>query len=169
MRATIALTAAAVLLAGPGLARGTVGQEGAHDDRMLPATADAVAESTTRCDAARGDDGRGTPYKVDKADNVCGLDEPRALTNPALVDYGALLDATPEAKLIKRRKIDPQSAEGIRLMTEARTRVLEACESVRGDLGHCSVWKKISRRDGTAVDDITAAVTKEIEGDDTPA
>lgn len=112
------------------------------------------------------DDGRGTPYKVDKTDNVCGLDEPRALTDPAKVDYEKLLNATPEVKAIKRRKIDKESAEGIRLMTEARSRVLDACEKVRSDEGHCSVWKKISRRDGTPIPDITDEVKKEIESDD---
>lgn len=162
MSTTIATIAAAVLLAAPGLARDSVDREEGR-----PVSVHAAGGAADRL-STLDDDGRGTPYKVDKDDNVCGLVEPRGLTNPAKVDYDGLLDATPEAKKIKRRKIDPDSAEGIRLMTEARTRVLEACESVRADLGHCSVWKEISRRDGTAIDDITDAVKKEIEGDDPP-
>ena len=112
------------------------------------------------------DDGRGTPYIVDKSDNICGLDEPRALSNPAKVDYEALLEATAEVKLIRKRRINPESAKGIKLMTEARRQVLAACESVRSDESYCSIWKKISRRDKTPIDDITAKVKSKIEDDE---
>lgn len=112
--------------------------------------------------APRADDGKGTPYVVNKSDNICGLDQPRQLTNPAVVDYDALLAATPEAKKIKKDKIDPKSSEGITLMTKARARVLKACEAVRASGGHCSVWKSISRRDGKAVSNITAAVQRKL-------
>ncbi len=110
--------------------------------------------------SAVGDDGRGTPYIVNKSDNICGLDEPRQLTNPAVVDYGALLAATPEAKKIKKNKIDPASSEGITLMMKGRSRVLKACESVRQSGSHCSVWKSIKRRNKKAVSDITDAVKR---------
>ncbi|MEM1447744.1 MAG: hypothetical protein AAF957_04305 [Planctomycetota bacterium] len=106
------------------------------------------------------DDGRGTPYIVNKSDNICGLDQPRQLTNPAVVDYDALLAATPESKKIKKDKIDPKSSEGITLMTKARAKVLKACESVRQSGGHCSVWKAIKRRDKKAVSDITDTVKR---------
>lgn len=106
------------------------------------------------------DDGRGTPYVVNKSDNICGLDEPRQLTNPAEVDYDALLDATPEVQKIEKDKIDRNSSEGITLMTKARARVLKACESVRASQGHCSVWKEIRRRDKKAIPDITDAVKR---------
>ncbi|MFT5731770.1 MAG: hypothetical protein ACJAZN_000308 [Planctomycetota bacterium] len=112
--------------------------------------------------AARPDDGRGTPYVVTKTNNICGLDEPRQLTNPAVVDYDALLEATPERKKMKKDKIDPTSSEGITLMTKARARVLKACESVRASHGHCSVWKVIKRRDKRAVDDITDEVKRQL-------
>ncbi len=108
------------------------------------------------------DDGRGTPYVVTKSDNICGLDEPRQLTNPAVVDYDALLEATTEYKKIKKDKIDPTSSEGITLMTKARARVLKACESVRASQGHCSVWKVIKRRDKRAIDDITDDVKRQL-------
>ncbi|MEL6716517.1 MAG: hypothetical protein AAFP86_22240, partial [Planctomycetota bacterium] len=112
--------------------------------------------------ASSPDDGKGTPYVVNKSDNICGLDQPRQLTNPAVVDYDALVAATPEAKKIKKDKIDPKSSEGITLMTKARARVLKACEAVRASGGHCSVWKSISRRDGKAVSNITAAVQRKL-------
>lgn len=114
------------------------------------------------------DDGRGTPYVVDKSDNICGIGEPRALSNPAKVDYGDLLAATPEVKRIKRKRIDPDSARGIKLMTEARRKVLAACEAVRADEGYCSIWKDIERRDKTPIDDVTTKVKAEID-DDVPA
>lgn len=112
--------------------------------------------------ASLTDDGRGTPYVVEKSDNICGLDEPRQLTDPAVVDYDALLKATPEYKKIEKDKIDPKSSEGITLLTKARARVLKACESVRASKGHCSVWKKIARRDKKAITDITDAVKRKL-------
>lgn len=108
------------------------------------------------------DDGRGTPYVVEKTNNICGLDEPRQLTNPAVVDYDSLLEATDEFKKIQKDKIDPNSSEGITLMTKARARVLKACESVRASHGHCSVWKEIKRRDKRSIDDITDEVKRQL-------
>lgn len=114
------------------------------------------------------DDGRGTPWIVDKRDNICGLDEPRQLNRPAKVDYQKLLSATPEVKQIRRKRIDPNSAEGVRLMSKARSRILSACEKVRSTKGNCSVWKKISLRDPKKDKkkkplDITSFVKSEIE------
>ena len=37
---------------------------------------------------------------VDRADNICGLDDAKMLSKPAKVDYDALLKATPEFKKI---------------------------------------------------------------------
>lgn len=108
------------------------------------------------------DDGRGTPYIVDKDDAICGLSEPRQLTNPAKVDFDALLAATKEIKELKRNKISPSSAKGIELTTKARTRVRDACESIRTANGYCSIWKAISRRDRTAITDVTAAVKAQL-------
>ena len=108
------------------------------------------------------DDGRGTPYKVDQADNLCGLTLPRQLTQPAKVDYQTLLEATAEHKKLKKKKIDPNSAEGIKLLAQAHDRVVKACETVRVQGGYCSVWKSIERRDGTPLPDITATVQKSL-------
>ena len=128
---------------------------------LLPGSADARPDVVDGPAATAAiDDGRGTPYIVNKSDNICGLDEPRQLTNPAAVDYEALLAATAEVKKIKKDKIDPKSSEGITLMTKARSRVLKACESVRQSGGHDSVWKAIKRRDKKAIPDITDAVKR---------
>lgn len=140
-----------------------------------PVREDVVREETVQealreeATSPAEDDGRGTPYVVDKTDNICGIDEPRAITNPAKVDYQALLDETPEVKEIKRRKIDPDSAKGIELMTKARRRVLAACEKVRSAKSHCSIWKKIKRRDKQDVSDVTDEVKKEIQASDGPS
>ena len=87
------------------------------------------------------DDGKGTPWIVDRSDNICGLDDPKVLSNPARVDYQDLLDATPEIKLMKREKITRDSARGIQLTNQAENRVRDECEAVRSDKGYCSVWK----------------------------
>ncbi len=113
-----------------------------------------------------GDDGRGTPYVVEKTDNICGIDEPRAISNPAVIDYEAVLKVTEEVRKIRRQRIDPGSAKGIKLMTEARRKVLAACESVRADDMYCSIWKKIKRRDMTPVDEVTEKIKAKLTEDD---
>ena len=55
--------------------------------------------------SATADDGRGTPFVVNKSDSICGIDEPRAITKPAKVDYDALLASTSEASLPRRRML----------------------------------------------------------------
>ena len=47
------------------------------------------------------------------------------------------------------------AAEGILLMTKARRRVLAACQAVCAAERHCSIWKKIERRDQRPVVDRT--------------
>jgi len=123
----------------------------------------ATVESVERVLAERNDDdGRGTPYVVDKKDNICGLNEPKQLSNPAKVDYDELLSATPEVLRMKKEKIDKDSAEGIQLLNQAESRVLKACQAVREAEGHCSVWKDIKRREGQKIPDLTSKVKKEI-------
>ncbi|MFT5197390.1 MAG: hypothetical protein ACI87O_000029 [Planctomycetota bacterium] len=110
--------------------------------------------------ASIADDGRGTPYRVEKADSICGLSEPRQLTVPAMVDFSKLLHATTEYKDLVRRKIDPASAEGTAILARANALVLDACEAVRTSGGYCSVWKKIARRDGGVIPEVTSQVLK---------
>ena len=53
---------------------------------------------------------------VEAGDSVCGVSEARQIKKPGVVDFDYLVGITAEAKKIKRDKIDPNSAEGIRLM-----------------------------------------------------
>ncbi|MFT5151968.1 MAG: hypothetical protein ACI841_001955 [Planctomycetota bacterium] len=101
-------------------------------------------------------------YVVDKTDSVCGLDSAKQLTNPAVVDYDKLLDATPEIREMKAEQISETSAKGIQLRTAAEARVRKACDAIMTDKSHCSVWKKIKRKDGKKIPDITKAVKKKI-------
>jgi hypothetical protein len=101
-------------------------------------------------------------WVVDRADNICGLDDAKMLSKPAKVDYDALLKATPEIKKIKDDKIDPNSPQGIQLRQAASTRVQTAAEKVRASEGYCSVWKTIRHSDGRAVADITEAVKAQL-------
>ena len=110
-----------------------------------------VATAASRPEASAG-------WIVDRADNICGLDDAKMLSKPAKVDYDALLRATPEVKKIKDDKIDPNSPQGIQLRQAAVTRVQTAAEKVRVANGHCSVWKAIRHTDGRAVSDVTEAV-----------
>lgn len=97
-----------------------------------------------------------------KTDSLCGLDDPLLLSNPAMVNYTALVDVTPESKKLRDEGIDPRSAAGIQLLQRAADRVRDECETVRGTERHCSVWKRIRHRDGRDVPDLTALVTARI-------
>jgi hypothetical protein len=103
-----------------------------------------------------------TGWIVDRADNICGLDDPKMLSKPAKVDYDGLLKATAEMKKIKDDKIDPNSPQGIQLRQAAATRVQKAADKVRAADGYCSVWKTIRHQDGRAVPDITDAVKAQL-------
>ena len=96
------------------------------------------------------------------SDNVCGLKEPSQVSNPAIVDWQALLDATPEVRKLRSEKISEDSPEGIQLLNDATNRVTQACESLRSSQGHCSVWKAIRHKDGRAVTDITDLVKAQL-------
>jgi hypothetical protein len=99
---------------------------------------------------------------VDRADNICGLDDAKMLSKPAKVDYDALLKATPQYKKIRDNKIDPNSPEGIQLRQEAANKVRDACDKIRQQEGYCSVWKTIKHSDGRAVADITDLVKAQL-------
>jgi hypothetical protein len=101
-------------------------------------------------------------WVVERADNVCGLDDPRMLSYPARVEYDALLASTAEIKRIREEGIDPGSSTGIQLRQQAVDRVRRACDKVRRNNGHCSVWKRISHRDGRTIPDITEAAKGEL-------
>ena len=100
----------------------------------------------------------GRDWILKSADNICGLRDPNQLTYPAVIDFDTCLDATPEMRRMRDQGIDPQSAEGIQLRSKAVTRLTNACESVRGTNGHCSVWKAIRHKDGRSIADISSQV-----------
>ena len=107
--------------------------------------------------------GESTPkWVVDRADNICGLDDARMLSKPAKVDYEALLAATPEMKKLKDDKVDPNSSEGIQLRQKAVDRIRTAAEKVRQAEGHCSVWKDVRHTDGRVITDITTLVKAQL-------
>ncbi len=97
-------------------------------------------------------------WVCDRADSICGLDDPKMLSKPAKVDYDALYKATSEYKKIRDDKIDPNSSEGIQLRQRAVDRIREKTESIRSQNGYCSVWKTVRHSDGRAIPDITDQV-----------
>jgi hypothetical protein len=97
-------------------------------------------------------------WVVDRADNICGLDDAKMLSKPAKVDYDALLKATPQYKKIRDNKIDVNSPEGIQLRQEAANKVRDACDKIRQQDGYCSVWKSIRHTDSRVVADVTDLV-----------
>ena len=97
-------------------------------------------------------------WRTAQKDNICGLTNPRQLTQPARVDYRIVLAATPEMKDLERRGIAPNSAEGQILRQRAVDRVRRVGSKLMRRSGHCSLWKRISHRDGRQVPDLTSTL-----------
>lgn len=95
---------------------------------------------------------------VKAENNICGLSDAGQLSNPVVVDFAVLLEATPEYKKMKDQKISATSPEGIKLNNEAVNRIAVQCESIRASNGYCSVWKEIKHKDGRVVTDVTDKV-----------
>ncbi|MFM7281213.1 MAG: hypothetical protein ACKO32_05475 [Planctomycetia bacterium] len=136
---------------------------------LLALAAPMLAKSAAAASAACAEgqvlqvlDPQAKGWNVDKADNICGLDDGKMLSKPAKVDFDALLKATPQWKKIQDEKIDPNSPEGIQLRQEAVNKVRDACDKIRIQDGYCSVWKTISHSDGRAVSDITDLVKAQL-------
>jgi hypothetical protein len=91
-------------------------------------------------------------------DNVCGLRDPRQLSNPALVDFRQLMEETEEMRRLRRDRIDPNSPQGVQLRDAARSKVAAACEAVMAEQGHCSIWTAIRHSDGRQIADVTVLV-----------
>lgn len=100
----------------------------------------------------------GRDWILKSENNICGLSDASQLSNPVVVDFQALLDATPEYKKMKDQKISSTSPEGIKLNNEAVSRIAVHCETIRAAGGYCSVWKEIKHRDGRAITDVTDKV-----------
>ncbi len=128
----------------------------------VPALASAFAADALPASTTTTGHEAGTGWVVDRADNICGLDDPKMLSKPAKVDYDGLLKATAEMKKIKDDKIDPNSPQGIQLRQAAATRVQKAADKVRSADGYCSVWKTIRHQDGRSIPDITDAVKAQL-------
>ena len=102
-------------------------------------------------------------WKASESDNIAGLTDLKKLSNPAVVDYDALLAATSEMKEIERERIDPESTKGRSLRQQAADRVTKAADLIRKEKRHCSVWKQISHKDGRKIPDITQAVKDKLD------
>lgn len=101
-------------------------------------------------------------WRARAEDNIVGLRDPKKLSNPAKVDYPALMALTAEMKRIKREGIDESSPEGIQLRNRAASKVASACEHVMNADGHCSVWKGITHSDSRTVVDLTTKVKRRL-------
>ncbi len=102
-------------------------------------------------------------WRAEARDNICGVSNPRHVTNPALVDYNEVLRATPEMKDLKSRDIDLRSAEGQILRQRAGDHVRRVGSKVMHETGDCGLWKAVSRRDGRVVRDSTDQVVVAIQ------
>jgi len=100
----------------------------------------------------------GTSWIADRTDIICGLDDPRLLSHPARIEYARVLECTAEMKKMREQNIDPTSSAGIQLKTAAVDRVRTAAEKARVQGNYCSVWKRISHKDGREVPDISTQV-----------
>jgi hypothetical protein len=149
------LVAAALLAAAPAVAAPTTTPEFLPGLDLVLTPLIAVADVDATTEVERG-------WVVERADNVCGLEDARMLSYPAKVEYDSLLASTAEMKRIREEGIDPSSSTGIQLREQAVDRVRRACDKVRRNNGHCSVWKRISHRDGRAISDITEAAKGEL-------
>ena len=102
-------------------------------------------------------------WVIQAEDSVCGVVEARQIRKPAKVDFDRLVDLTPEGKKVLRDRIDLDSAEGVRLMNRAKSRVRDASAIIMKRQGYDSVWKDISSKKGTYITDLTAYVEIEIQ------
>jgi len=102
-------------------------------------------------------------WVANEEDNICGIKDLKKVSNPAKVDYDELWDATPQIKKMKEKKIDPESAEGKALRSQAKTLITKTCESVRATKGHCGIWKAIKNEDKRSVPDVTKDVKDKLD------
>ncbi len=125
----------------------------------LPTPASAAWTAPLRMDSDTGQ----VEWVIQAEDSVCGVVEARQIRKPAKVDFDRLVDLTPEGKKIKKDRIDPDSAKGVRLMNRAKSRVRDASAIIMKRQGYDSVWKDISSKKGTYITDLTAYVEIEIK------
>lgn len=102
----------------------------------------------------------GNDWKGNSSDNICGLSNPKHITNPAIVDYNKVYNAASPIKKMKKEGIDPSSAKGSELIAEATREIGKACRIVMSNKNLDSVWKKITSKAGKIPKDITNEVIK---------
>lgn len=122
---------------------------------VIAAIVGLVLTSLLAARIAGGGDESDPAYIADPADCIVGLDQPRRLTHPARIDYPRVLAHTPPMREMRRKNIPPGSAEGIVLRVAAERLVAELCAALMVEHGHDSVWKRIARRDGAPIPDLT--------------
>jgi hypothetical protein len=98
-----------------------------------------------------------------KSDNICGISDPKKVSNPAKVKYDKCLAETWPMKKIEEEDIDPESPEGKALRAKAVRLVTKAAQQVMGDNAYCSVWKAIKHADGRDVPDVTDEVKRALD------
>ncbi|MFT7486089.1 MAG: hypothetical protein ACI9F9_001942 [Candidatus Paceibacteria bacterium] len=151
---TLAL-ATAVTLGGVISSPVLAGTAGSNNDQAQTAQRQTMVDALTAPNT-------GSDWIVKSENAICGVSEAHQITNPAKVDYDALMSATEEMKELRKKRIDKTSARGQTLVAAARDRVRRATSSVMKAKGHCSVWKKISHKKGTVVTDLTKAIKAKI-------
>ena len=131
---------------------------------LLPGEGAGVAGEDLRLGAGPEPTIAASDWIVEEADNVCGLTDPRQISNPAEIDYDELLKATSEWKEMKRKGIDKDTPEGQVLYNKAVDRVQTAASKVMKDKGYDSVWKSDLDRPpvGSLVTDDVKAKLEEV-------
>jgi hypothetical protein len=123
----------------------------------IATTGPAVLESAVATTLVVGSD-----WVVKTENSVVGVSQARQITNPAKVDYDKLMKATPEMKKLRKEGIEESSARGQTLVTAAQSRIRRVARTVMTEKSHCSIWKKISHKKGTAVTDLTDTIKKKL-------
>ncbi len=98
------------------------------------------------------------------ADNICGVKEPRMVTQPGVVNWQQLMDSTPEMKKMKKEGIKKDSPKGAQLISEAESRCKRACVKQMRLARVDSMWKSISHVSKAPWDE-THAVIRLIENE----
>jgi len=101
-------------------------------------------------------------YEAKASHSISGLTNVSQLSNPMVVRYEEVMEATEERVRMRKEKIDPTSPLGEILESAAHRRVSAASRAVMRREGHCSAWKRIKRKDGRSVPDLTADVIAQL-------
>lgn len=132
----------------------------AHAGRQVP-TWGPQASNTLGPVSVLGEMPAAHGWIADEEDFICGLENLEHISDPAVVNYRELFEATPQFEEMEEDGIDPESPEGIALRTEARKLIIKRCQRVQENEGYCSVWKAISHEDGRQIANITDEVIEE--------